>query len=230
MSYKRTPEEMQQAIQHAQNHWIATPAADSARPQRATIAISREYGAQGGALARELGRRLNWPVYDRNILERISDETELRAAVFQRVDESDPNWFSNAWEGVTGKPTVAEEYNEHLPKVLLSLAFHGNCIIVGRGASFVLPRETTLNIQCVAPLPARVERITRDEGFPATEVRRHIEEMDQARKHWTETHFQKDPEFSHFYDLIFNTAQLSLTACADMAIRALEDVQARLPS
>ncbi|MCA9248198.1 MAG: cytidylate kinase-like family protein [Planctomycetales bacterium] len=234
MSKKISNEAMQQAVLRSREHWntvrLGGPdgKGQKAAKPRITIAISREYGAQGSSLARELAKRLHWPVYDRNILDRISDETETRAAIFRRVDECDPNWFSNAWEGVTGKVTVAEQYNEHLPRVLLSLAYHGNCIIVGRGACFVLPRETTLNIQCVAPLEARVARIVREEGFPADEVKRHIEEMDGARQHWIRAHFHKDPEYSHFYDLIFNTARLTVPACAEMAIRALADVSEAL--
>ncbi|MGE5388460.1 MAG: hypothetical protein ACM3NE_06195, partial [Hyphomicrobiales bacterium] len=41
-------------------------------PPSFTIALSREAGSGGTLVAREIGRRLNWPVYDRETACRLS--------------------------------------------------------------------------------------------------------------------------------------------------------------
>ena len=52
-----------------------------------TIALSREVGARGTSVARAVGARLGWAVYDNEILERIAQEMKVRPRALQRVDE-----------------------------------------------------------------------------------------------------------------------------------------------
>ena len=44
------------------------------QPPSFTIALSREAGTQAGEIAHELGMKLNWPVFDRELVERIAED------------------------------------------------------------------------------------------------------------------------------------------------------------
>ena len=50
-------------------------------------------------------------------------------------------------------------YVRHLIETLLTLAMHGKCIIVGRGANVVVPSETVLRVRLIAPLGERIATV-----------------------------------------------------------------------
>ena len=57
-----------------------------------------------------------------------------------------------------------------MPRLILSIAAGGQAILVGRGAGYYLPRETSLHVRIVAPLADRVAhmadllRLTREQA------------------------------------------------------------------
>ena len=98
-----------------------------------TIAISRQAGAGGTSVAAEVGARLGWPVYDRELVERIAREMHLRTKLLESVDERRTSWLVECAESFSQVPLVGESaYVRHLIQTILSLGSHGSCVIVGR--------------------------------------------------------------------------------------------------
>src|SRR6478735_7689515 len=64
-----------------------------AAPGGLTIALSREAGARGGTIARILGRRLGWPVYDQEHLEFLSGDPVARANLMDDLSPACVAWF-----------------------------------------------------------------------------------------------------------------------------------------
>src|SRR5205085_656396 len=84
-----------------------------------TIALSREVGARGTSVARALGARLGWAVYDNEILERIAQEMKVRPRVLQRVDERHASLLNEFIESFGSGPSVSEgAYVRHLSATL----------------------------------------------------------------------------------------------------------------
>src|SRR4051794_28206074 len=52
-----------------------------------SVAISREVGALGSAIAVELGKRLGWPVYDQELIDKIAEEIHRPSFHVRSVDE-----------------------------------------------------------------------------------------------------------------------------------------------
>src|SRR5690349_8606535 len=61
-------------------------------PGGLSIALSREAGARGGTVARLVGQRLGWPVYDQEHLEFLAADPVARANL---MDDLAPAWV--AW-------------------------------------------------------------------------------------------------------------------------------------
>ena len=103
----------------------------------------------------EIGRRLGWTVYDRDLVDRIAQEMGLRAGLLQSLDERHTSWMSEAMQqflATTATPYVGESnYVRHLAETILALGTHGECVIVGRGSAMILPEETTLRVRLMAP-------------------------------------------------------------------------------
>src|SRR5579884_869003 len=129
-------------------------------PPRFTIAVERQAGVLGTSIARAVGQRLGWQVYDHELLERIAQEMGLRATLLESVDEHHASWLREVSHHLMLLPSINENaYLQHLVGVVLALGAHGECIIVGRGASEILPPETTLRVFLIAPKEARLATI-----------------------------------------------------------------------
>lgn len=187
-----------------------------------SIAISRETGTRGPAVARAVGLRLGWPVYDHELLELVARELRVGTKVLESVDEHHITWLQECVEAFAAVPAVREhKYVHHLIEVMLSLAARGNCVIVGRGSPFVLPPVSTLRVRLSAPAADRVAVVARELGLSQAEAARHVDQTDRDRVQFVKMHFLHDSTDMRNYDLFVNTSQFSMDDCASLIVDAL---------
>lgn len=237
MNHKTSSERMADALQQARRHWRAQLRAETNPPMFQTeesprpfsIALSREAGANGPAIARAVGERLNWPVYDKELVQKIADEMGLHAILLDSVDEKQMGWLKEGLRAFTSAPNVNEVvFVRHLLETLLSLAAHGECVIMGRGAAVVLPAETTLKVRLVGPVRERIEAIRQRFGIPRAEAEQWVQKTDRERQRFVLDHFHKDPSDPQYYDLVLNTSRFTVVECADFIVEALRRLQTRV--
>jgi cytidylate kinase len=196
-----------------------------------TVAISREAGADGHLVARALGDLLHWPVYDRELVERIAADMGFRPSLVERVDEKQASWLEGILETLSSAPKVGEvSYARHLVKTLLSLAAEGECVILGRGAAQLLPPTSTLRIRLVAALEDRVAVIQKRRHCSREQALSWIKETDRERQLFVRNVFGKDPSSLDSYDLIISTSRFSVGESAALIAEALQQLQARTPA
>jgi len=229
MKYSFSPEYLTEALTRAHRHWQHHQG-DRVKPAAPTftIALSRQAGTFGAAVAREVGDRLGWPVYDSELLQRIADDLGVRRALVESVDERQVGWLSECLAGFFALPGVSEStYVRQLVETLLALAAHGHCVIVGRGATKVLPLATTLRVRVVAPLDHRVEAVQREHGISSREAAARVDVTDRDRNRFVMNHFHFDPTDPGNYDLVVNAARFSVGASADLICAALDRLEGR---
>ncbi|MGZ3337560.1 MAG: cytidylate kinase-like family protein [Isosphaeraceae bacterium] len=193
-----------------------------------TIALSREAGSGGTLVAREIGRRLNWPVYDHELLDHLAKELHVDVDRVESVDERRTSWLVECVEAFAAASTITEvTYFRRLLKLFSALGARGQCIIVGRGAMIALPVDTTLRVRMVASREDRVALIGRELGLDPTEAARYVESTDRERSRFIRLHFRKDLTDPLLYDLVLNASRLSVEECASIVIETLLRLQAR---
>jgi cytidylate kinase len=226
---------MGDAVARARRHWqargkgeaIEVPApAPVPAPPAFTIAISRQAGAGGAVVAQAVGQRLGWPVYDRELIDKIAEELGLQSQLVHSADERRGHWLAECLASFSSQPGLSEAgYVKGLGRVLFSLAAHGNCVIVGRGAAQVLPEATTLRIRLVAPLEKRVIAARERHGFMPAEARRWVKDTDEQRRRFVRDSFHRDPDDPVCYDLTLNTDRLDVATCTGLIVMALEQMK-----
>jgi cytidylate kinase len=188
-----------------------------------SVAISREAGTRGPAVARAVGERLGWQVYDNELLELVARDLHVRAKLLENVDERHVSWLQECVEAFAAVPAVREgKYVRHLIETMLSLAARGRCVIVGRGSPFVLPPATTLRVRLMAPLADRIAAVCQDRRMTRREAARFIEHTDRERSHFVRLHLQRDAADPQNYDLCLNTVQFSTEECAEIIVGGLQ--------
>src|SRR5207302_10505318 len=135
----------------ADRHEPAGPVVPVARFRN--VCISREAGAGGGTIACMVGRRLDWKVYDHELLEAIAQRMELSVDEVRAFDELAPSVVQDWILPLRAEHYAPQEaYLDHLAKLVEAIRRAGESVIIGRGAGFLLPREETLTVRIVAPL------------------------------------------------------------------------------
>jgi len=179
-------------------------------------------------VAREIGSRLNWPVYDHELLDHLAKELQVNVDLLENVDERRSSFLVECVEAFAAASTVSEvTYFRRLLKLILALGARGQCVIVGRGAMIALPVDTTLRVRVVASREDRVALIVRERGLPPAEASRFVESTDRERSRFIAQHFRKDLTDNLLYDLVLNASRLSVEECAGIVIEALLRLQAR---
>jgi len=202
---------------------------DASNQPALSIALARQAGTQGTLVAHEIGARLNWPVYDRELLELIAGKAGLRASLLESVDERRKSWLLEWIEAFASLPGISEiGYSRLLVETVLSLGALGHCVFVGRGAAQILPPQYTLRVYLVGALSDRVDYISKDRGLPHDEAERFVKEKDHESIEFVKSHFFKDPTDPMQCDLLLNRSRWSITECADLIIQAVPMAESRL--
>lgn len=235
MIRKSSAELMSEAVERALARWkipserkfcqiVPTPVSPT---PPFTIAISRQAGARGADVARATGERLGWPVYDRELLEKIARELGLHPESLEGFDEKRVGWLREFMESFSSQPSLSQiAYIHHMVEVLISLAADGNCVIVGRGAAQILPEPTTLRVRMVGPRPLRIASIQERMHLDGDAAARWVDVHDRERSLFVKEHFNKDPDDASLYDLVLNSNEFTDEGCIEMILAALTQVKA----
>jgi cytidylate kinase len=186
------------------------------------LLISREKGAGGHEVAKVIGERLGWQVFDRQIVDAIAERTQMRQQLIETLDERTRGGLEEFLRDVLTKEMGSTNYLIHLRQVLLTLGQQGDVVIVGRAAEYILPHQFALRARMVAPFDVRVERIAKAGGLTPDAAHALVAKVDQERKDFVHGHFQKDLRNPLHYDLVVNTGPLTVGGTAEIVLAALK--------
>jgi cytidylate kinase len=173
------------------------------------LAISREAGADAGALARAVAARCGWKVLDDELLDYIAEHEHLSRLALEFVDERAVSWFHEMFGKWLEQHLVSQaEYVSRLGKILLLAAQHESAVFVGRGARFILPRELGFAVRIIAPLKQRVTSIMERKQCTEREAKDFVETTDRDREQFIRRYFHHEVSDPHLYDLVVNLADI----------------------
>ena len=169
-------------------------------PVRAVPQHLHQPGGRGGrgTIARLVGTRLDWKVFDHEILDAIAQRMEVPIDEVQAFDELAPSVMQD-WILPLREEHYApqEAYLDHLAKLIEAIGRAGESVIVGRGAGFLLPRESTLSVRIIAPLKVRATRLAERMGVSIRTARRAARDLDRRRAQFDRTMHRADPTDPH---------------------------------
>lgn len=178
------------------------------RPPKPVIAISRDHGALGREIAVSLSKRLDIPVYDREILDRIAARLETDEATLHMLDESNARardmWLMRLF---TGKDLSEDAYRKCLIDVVLSLSRVGG-IILGRGANIILSTSCALRLRVTASPEVCARRIAARFDISPEEAQHQIQTINHNRGRFVWEMFHARNSDASTFDMILNTDRL----------------------
>ena len=193
------------------------------------ITISREVGSGGRSIGKKLAERLGVPYYDKELINKVADETGFDEKFIEEEGEYAPNKsflayafaYAGPQRGIMDGLSTADYLWLAQRKVILGLAQEGPCVIVGRCADYILKDDPeVLNVFVHAPEEYKAERIVRLYGETKMPPVERLKDKDDRRrvnyKHFTGREWGKCQN----YDISLNSALLGEEKCVDI----LEDI------
>jgi len=194
------------------------------------LLISREKAAGGRTVAALAAERLNWQVFDREIVDEIARRAKMRQQLIESLDERGRGGLEDFIRDFLGSEPIAPgDYLYQLKQVLLTLGHQGDVVIVGRGAEYVLPSQFGVRIRMVAPLDVRIERVRKAQGLTLEAARSQVAQVDREREKFIRSHFHQALRNPLDYDVVINTGQMSAEGAAEIVLATLQNKLGVLP-
>ncbi|GFO56808.1 transporter [Geomonas sp. Red276] len=183
----------------------------------AIITISREMGTGAYAVAKELAKRLKYPLVDRVKIEELAPNYGLTTEILERVDEKPPSYR-------TAEDRLKAAHLATMELILLDCARKGNVILYGRGAQDLIKGlNNVLKVRFVAPFEDRVEKFAEREWIDPDLARELIRKSDHQLGGFIHFYFNRDWNDPLAYDIVFNTTRISQSAMVESIVAAVKD-------
>ncbi|MFZ1038119.1 MAG: cytidylate kinase-like family protein, partial [Smithella sp.] len=175
------------------------------KPIRPVITISRLPGCDAWNLAKQLSEDLEIDFFDQEIVDQIAKNADVSRRVVETVDEQDNSIVLDWLSTLTAERHLwPNEYLDQLTRLIGTIGAHGHAVILGRGASYILPKEICLRVLVVAPLEIRIRNVGETYKVSEKVARQNVMGKESERLAFIRRYFHADMLSPVNYDLVFN--------------------------
>lgn len=183
------------------------------------ITISREFGAGGGEIGREVANALNYDHYDKELILRTAKETHVDVESLLKWDEKVAMNFGFAQSlfDFYNKPLSEKLFNVQ-QQVIKSIAEKGNCVIVGRNANAILKEyDNALHVFVHADPYWRLNRMkAKMPDTTTSKISEQLRNIDKMRRKYCTYYTNTEFGVADYYDICLNTSKLGIDTCVDI--------------
>ncbi len=175
------------------------------------VTVSREPGSGGKLIAKGIAESLNFDLFHQEVIHAMAQSAQVSTCMVESLDEKGlsmlEDWVAAA---VNRHHLWPDEYLQHLLKVVGTIGKHGNAVLVGRGANFILPPESTFRLRIIAPRKFRAQKVADDFNISLKMAENRILKTGSERQAFIRKYFHADISAPHNYDLVINAGTLSI--------------------
>ena len=200
------------------------------------IAVEREYGAGGSLVAAELAHRKSWQLLDQQLTGEIARMAAVDRKVVARCDEKvDPLMHRLAkvfWRGSYERALPVTEHQIFDADMMVDLAHRlieekareGSCVIVGRGAPYILrDRPDTFRIFVYGSREEKIKRMLRL-NMSEREATEMVDTIDHERAAFVRKYFNAEWPCRRLYHMMLNS-DLGLEFVSDTILSVMSELE-----
>jgi len=182
------------------------------------LVIEREYGCGAAAIAERLAEQMGWTLWDQALTKEIARRADVTSAAVSRCDERTDTLLHRIakafWRGSYEQAMPFDESfvfdTERMvvlvQQIVAEVAEAGNCVIVGRGAPYILRRrKDALHVFLYATRGEKLRRLLAA-GRSEAEAKTLLDTVDRERADFVRSYFGLEWPTRNFYHLMINTA------------------------
>lgn len=171
----------------------------------AILAVSRQYGSGGREVGLAIAESMNYEYLDKE-------------KIFQDIKNTGYKWEQWAGELDEHNPSVWERYDWSfrgfgalIQSTILNHSLRDRIVIMGRGGGFILKGIAhALRIRVVAPVEARIARITSRDAVDLETAHWLLEKIDRERTGFIQALYGKGIDDPAEYDIAFDSSQTTI--------------------
>ena len=192
------------------------------------ITIGREFGSGGKYIGERLAEELNLKLYDKELLEKVAEESGMDLNALEEMDEKQEKsfWYTFAMsmysqdslETISEIPSNEKIFIEQ-SKIIEELAEKENCIIIGRCSNVILKNKpNVLNVFIYSSeLDFKVKRKMQYDNFETElEAIKAIDNIDRERKNYYNYFTKEDWGDRRHYDLMIDTSKIGVDGAVEL--------------
>ena len=196
------------------------------------ITISREYGAGGHSIGKQVAQQLGIPFYDRDIVKETVKASDFDPDTVEhdQEDVSKTDFFLKSICSFSAPSynDTQDAIHEIQKAVILHFAKEGPCVILGRCADQIL-REAgieSINVFIHADEVHRAVRVSEMTGCTnATELQKLLAKKDGSRHTYYSHYTGKKWGDSHNYQLTLDSGALGYDLCVKLIVEAAQAME-----
>lgn len=211
---------------------------DSMKEMNTIITIGRQFGSGGREIADIIAKKLDIPLYDKEMLAIAAKDSGICQELFESHDEKPTNSFLYSLVMDTYSMGYSSNTYTDMPlnhKVFLAqfdaikkIANQGPCVLVGRCADYALESYANcLSVFIHADLDSRVRRIARIYDLTDGKAKDTILKSDKKRATYYNYYTNKKWGAAESYELCLDSSKLGIQGTAD-AIISYIDIRSRI--
>lgn len=198
------------------------------------ICIGRQYGSGGREIGEKLSRTLGIPCYDKLLIKKASLESGLSEEFIERAEESPINSIQflsgNPYADIAGIGNTfysesQQAYNAE-QTVIEQIAQQGACVIIGRCASSILPKEKRLSIFIYADEADKIKRVMERNQICEKEASHRIKHINRMRRQFFDFYSDTAWGQSESYDMMLSSSRLGIDGCVNLIVNCLKEKEA----
>ena len=185
------------------------------------ITISRQICSFGDEIVAVLSQKLGFELIDREkLLSKFSDDI-LSPYELKMLKESAKFYLNKNING--------ETYLEYLNRSLHEYAKTNSAILTGFGAQAIFTNDkNAVRVRIMAPQDVRIARLKKQYHVSQEEAEQILSKTDKKHKKFVYTLFGADWTDLSYYDMILNTANISVDECVSSIIALYKERELRL--
>lgn len=189
------------------------------------ITISREYGAGGRSVAKELSGRLGLPWYDRDFVKKtaaLSGYTEEEINSEGEAVKSGTRWLTNLISPVAYESSTDAIFRAQ-KEVILGMTKKESCIIIGRCANLILKEAGIphLSVFLYADHEHRMKRAAELAENGDMDLEKFIARRDSRRAAYYKIYTGHSFGDYHDYHISLDTGKIGYKGCVDIITNIL---------
>lgn len=202
------------------------------------ITIGRQFGSAGREIGELIGKELNIPVYDKELLSRAAKESGFCEEMMEVHDERPTSSFlynlvmdtySFGYNASSfGDMPISHKIFLAQFDTIKKIANEGPCIIIGRCADYALSEyDNVLNTFIYGDDDVKIKRIMEKYELTEAKAKDMIAKKDKQRQSYYNYYSSKKWGRADTYDLCINSSMFGVEGTKNLIIQAVQDFENR---
>jgi cytidylate kinase len=200
------------------------------------VTISRQFGAGGLSLGKQLADTLGYTFYDDQIIQLISEKAKVSQNWVKSIDRETGGKLQQAISSLMPKGIIdrilsgerghldESIYIDLLRQIIIQLADQGNAVILGRGGQYILKdRNDSFHVLLIAEKNYRIRFIEAKYKLSRASAEQIVNAEDKRRMNLYRKFERSDYDEPIHYHLILNMSKLKLDQATRIIYQMIVD-------